>query len=82
VASEPPVPAPLAPATPEPPRETDPVPAPAPAPAPAEDGQAAAPPTDGEQPTEVMRRPDGPTIDNGDADTEAVAQPTGEPREP
>jgi ribosomal protein L40E len=85
LASEPPVPAPLAPATPEPPRETGPVPAPAPAPAPAEDRQAAAPPADGEQPTEVMRRPDGQpgaTTGNGDADTEAVAQPTGDPREP
>jgi ribosomal protein L40E len=80
LASEPPVPAPLAPAAPEPPRATDPAPAPAPA---DDDGQAAAPPADGEQPTEVMRRADeqpGPTAGNGDA--EAVAQPTGEPREP
>jgi ribosomal protein L40E len=80
LASEPPVPAPLAPPAPEPPRATDPAPAPAPA---ADDGQAAAPPADGEQPTEVMRRADeqpGPTAGNGDA--EAVAQPTGEPREP
>jgi ribosomal protein L40E len=79
LASEPPVPAPLAPATPEPPRETEPIPAPA------EDGQAAAPPTDGEQPTEVMRRADGQgraSTGNGDADTGALAQPTGEPREP
>jgi hypothetical protein len=85
LASEPPVPVPLAPATSEPPRAAEP--APAPAPAPADDGQAAAPPADGEQPTEVMRRVDehpGPTAANGDADAdaEAVAQPTGEPREP
>jgi ribosomal protein L40E len=85
LASEPPVPAPLAPATPEPPRAAEPVPAPEPAPA--DDGQAAAPPADGEQPTEVMRRADehpGPSAGNGDADAdaEAVAQPTGEPREP
>jgi ribosomal protein L40E len=83
LASEPPVPAPLAPATPEPPRETEPVRAPAPAPA--EDGQATAPPADGEQPTEDMRRADGqagPTTGNGDADTGALAQPTGEPHEP
>jgi ribosomal protein L40E len=80
LASEPPVPAPLAP---EPPRA--PEPDPAPAAAPAEDGQAAAAPADGEQPTEVMRRSDeqaGPTAGNGDADAQAVAQPTGEPREP
>ncbi len=113
-ASEPPVPAPIAPATAPPPRAGEPAapastpvtapppradepaaPAPAPtqppradepaapAPTPAEDGQAGAPAADGEQPTEVMRR-DGdeqprPTA-NGDA--EAVAQPTGEPREP
>ena len=80
LASEPPVPAPLAPAVPEPPRAAERVPAPAPA---DDDGQAAAPPADGEQPTEVMRRADeqpGPTAGNGDA--EAVAQPTGEPREP
>ncbi|HEX6745189.1 MAG TPA: zinc-ribbon domain-containing protein [Solirubrobacteraceae bacterium] len=80
LASEPPVPAPLAPAAPEPPRATDPVPAPAPA---DQDGQADAPPADGEQPTEVMGRADehpGPTAGNGDA--EALAQPTGEPREP
>jgi ribosomal protein L40E len=75
LASEPPVPAPLAPATPEPPRAAEPVRAPA------DDGQAAAPPADGEQPTEVMRRADeqpGPTA----GDAEALAQPTGEPREP
>jgi ribosomal protein L40E len=77
LAPEPPVPAPLAPAAPEPPRATDP------ARALADDGQPAAPPADGEQPTEVMRRADerpGPTAGNGDA--EALAQPTGEPREP
>jgi ribosomal protein L40E len=82
LASEPPVPAPLAPATTEPPRATEPVPAAAPAP-PAGHGQAAAPPADGEQPTEVMRRADehpGPTAGNGEA--EAFAQPTREPREP
>jgi hypothetical protein len=85
LASEPPVPAPLAPATPEPPRAAEP--APAPAPAPADDGHPAAPPADGEQPTEVMRRADehpGPSAGNGDADADAgaVTQPTGEPREP
>jgi ribosomal protein L40E len=66
---------------PEPPRTAEPVPAPAPEPA--DDGQAATPPADGEQPTEVVPRADerpGPTAGNGDA--EAVAHPTGEPREP
>jgi hypothetical protein len=81
MAPEPPVPAPLAPATPEPPPADEPA---APVPAPAESAQDAAPPADGEQPTEVMRRANdeqpGPTAGNGDA--EALAQPTGEPREP
>lgn len=77
MAPEPPVPAPLAPATPEPPPADEPA-----APVPAESAQDAAPPADGEQPTEVMRRAHdeqpGPTAGNG----EALAQPTGEPREP
>ena len=45
--------------------------------------RAPRPAADGEQPTEVMRALDeqpGATAGNGDA--EAVAQPTGEPREP
>ena len=75
VAPEPPTPAPPAP---EPPRAAEPAP-----PVPADGEQATAPPADGEQPTEVMRRADeqaGTTVGNGDA--EAVARPTGEPREP
>jgi hypothetical protein len=59
---------------PEPPQAAEPVP-----PAPADREQAAAPHADGEQPTEVMRRADEPA---GNGDGEAVAQPTGEPREP
>jgi ribosomal protein L40E len=71
-------PEPLAPAppVPDPPHAAEPV-----APAPADREQAAAPHADGEQPTEVMRRADEPA-GNGDGDGEAVAQPTGEPREP
>jgi ribosomal protein L40E len=66
------------PAAPEQPPAAEPV-----APSPADGEQPAAPAADGEQPTEVMRRADeqpGSTAGNGEA--EAVAQPTGEPREP
>jgi ribosomal protein L40E len=75
LAPEPPAPVPP---VREPPHAAEPAPA-----APADDEQPAAPPADGEQPTEVMRRADeqpDTTAGNGDAD--AVAQPTGEPREP
>lgn len=56
---------------------------PAPEQPPAVETPTAAPPSDGEQPTEVMRRADeqpGAAAGNGDAD--AVAQPSGERREP
>jgi ribosomal protein L40E len=73
-----PEPAPAPPA-PEPPRAAEPAP---PAPAPA-DGEQPAAPHDGEQPTEVMRRADEPSgATDGPGEAEAVAQPTGEPREP
>ena len=78
-----PVPAEPAPADgepPDPPRAADPVP---PEPAPADGGPPAAPRADGEQPTEVMRRADEqPDAPAGNGGAEAVAQPTGEPREP
>jgi ribosomal protein L40E len=75
LAPEPPAPVPP---VREPPHAAEPAPA-----APADGEQPAATPADGEQPTEVMRRTDeqpDTTAGNGDAD--AVAQPTGEPREP
>ena len=47
------------------------------------DAEHPAPPADGEQPTEVMRRADEqPDAAAGNGDADAVAQPTGEPREP
>ncbi|MGZ6645696.1 MAG: zinc-ribbon domain-containing protein, partial [Solirubrobacteraceae bacterium] len=56
---------------------------PAPPPPPADGEHPAAPPADGEQPTEVMRRVDeAPATTAGNGDADAVAQPTGEPREP
>ncbi|HEX6697756.1 MAG TPA: zinc-ribbon domain-containing protein [Solirubrobacteraceae bacterium] len=71
-----------APPAPDPPHAAEPV-APGPGPAPADGEQAAAPHADSEQPTEVMRRADErPDTPAGNGDGEAVAQPTGEPREP
>jgi hypothetical protein len=49
----------------------------------AADGEPHAQAADGEQPTEVMRRADEPPrAPAGNGDAEALAQPTGEPREP
>jgi ribosomal protein L40E len=71
--------APAAP-SPEPPRAAEPVP---PAPAPADGERPGGRDADGEQPTEVMHRADEqPDTPAGNGDPEALAQPTGEPREP